>query len=75
MARSVTDVAKMLSVMAGPDAADPLSVQVWSEIKKNHGTDIGKNGHVDYTKFLNVKSFGSLPYRLATGPNIGGGVR
>ena len=56
MARSVTDLAQMLSVMAGPDPADPLSLKVWDEIKMNHGSDIGKSGHVDYTKFLNAKS-------------------
>lgn len=56
MARSVTDVARMLSVMAGPDAADPLSKQVWDEVHKRYASFVGKNGQLDYTHFLNSKS-------------------
>lgn len=56
MARSVTDVAKMLTVMAGPDKADPLSLQVWSEVSKRSLGYLNKRNQVDYTKFLNANS-------------------
>jgi amidase len=48
MARTVTDVAHMLSVIAGPDPADPLSMTVWSEVAKRNN---GKTP-IDYTKYL-----------------------
>lgn len=53
MARTVTDVAKMLSFVAGADAADPLSVKVWEEVKTRHPKLLKDRGtHIDYTQFL-----------------------
>ncbi len=49
MARTVTDVAHMLSVMAVADPADPLSLPVWTELAKNYEI---KNNRIDYTTFL-----------------------
>jgi amidase len=62
MARTVTDMAIMLSTVAGPDSADPLSLEVWREVAKRYrrfltrgpdgrGRERGKLG-VDYTRFL-----------------------
>ena len=50
MARTVTDVAYMLSSIAVEDLTDPVSGPVWNEVRKRYDV---KNGHVDYTKFLN----------------------
>lgn len=49
MARTVTDVAHMLSVIAMADPADPLSTPVWTEVAKNYEI---KNDRIDYTTFL-----------------------
>lgn len=55
MARTVTDVARMLSVLAAPDAADPLSGQVWSELRKRHADGLDASGtHIDYARFLDA---------------------
>ena len=53
MARTVTDVAYMLSTIAVEDQNDPLSRPVWENVRKKY--DI-KDGHVDYTKFLNKRA-------------------
>jgi len=53
MARTVTDMAQMLSIMAGPDAADPISLQVWDEVKRRHAGQLHAHGaRIDYTAFL-----------------------
>ena len=53
MARTVTDVAAMLNVLAGADAADPLSLQVWDEVKRRHGDALNAQGtQIDYTRYL-----------------------
>jgi amidase len=62
MARTVTDMAIMLSTVAGPDPADPLSLDVWREVAKRYkrfltrGPDGRGHGRgrigVDYTRFL-----------------------
>ena len=62
MARTVTDLAIMLSTVAGPDAADPLSLDVWREVSKRYRRyltrekDGDRRGRgrlgVDYTRFL-----------------------
>src|SRR5258707_15604402 len=49
MARNVTDLARMMNVLAFPDLKDPKSVQVWGEVEKIDPT--AKNG-VDFTKAL-----------------------
>ena len=51
MARTVTDTALMLNVVAGQDAADPLSVEVY----KNYPQPLRKKaaqGRLDYTMYL-----------------------
>jgi amidase len=53
MARTVSDVALMLSTIAGRDPADPLNLTVWGEVKK-HYTVI--NDKIDYTRFLDKQS-------------------
>ncbi|MDQ3775239.1 MAG: amidase family protein [Pseudomonadota bacterium] len=53
MARSVTDMALMLSVIGGKDAADPLNLKVWSEEEKRYPA---KNGHIDFTKYLDANA-------------------
>jgi amidase len=53
MARTVTDMAQLLSVVAFPDAADPISLQVWDEVKRRHAAQLQANGtRIDYTSFL-----------------------
>ncbi len=57
MARTVTDVAQMLSVIAGPDAADPVSLPVWDEIKRRHANALMANStRLDYTRFLTTNA-------------------
>src|SRR5205085_5709088 len=53
MARTVTDVAKLLNVLAAPDAADPLSLEVFSAYPA-----AGKAGerYADFTQQLNKGS-------------------
>ncbi len=53
MARTVTDMAKMLNVLAAPDVGDPLNLQVWNEYKKLHPDFFSKSKKaVDYSQFL-----------------------
>jgi amidase len=53
MARTVTDMAQLLSIVAFPDAADPISLQVWDEVKRRHAAQLQANGtRIDYTSFL-----------------------
>lgn len=55
MARTVTDMAKMLNVLAAPDVGDPLNLQVWNEYKKVHPDFFSKNKKaVDYSQFLHA---------------------
>jgi amidase len=49
MARTVTDVALMLNVIATRDASDPLNVEVWTEVDKR---DPSATKGLDYTKAL-----------------------
>jgi amidase len=49
MARDVTDLALMLSVLAFPDPKDPKNIQVWGEVEK---IDPSAKGGVDFTKAL-----------------------
>src|SRR5215475_13755608 len=49
MARTVTDLALIMNVLAFRDPKDPKSVEVWGEVEKNDPT--AKNG-VDFTKAL-----------------------
>lgn len=57
MARSVTDMALMLNVLAAPDVADPLNLQVWNEYKRIHPDIFSKNKQpVDYTQFLQANA-------------------
>lgn len=51
MARTVTDLALMLSVIAGSDAADPLNQQVWAEMMRRYPRQ-ARNGRMDFTVFL-----------------------
>jgi amidase len=50
MARTVTDLALMMGVIAAPDRADALNQQVWAEIARR---DPAHRSGVDYTTFLN----------------------
>ena len=59
MARTVTDMAIMLSAIAGPDREDPLSIDIWKEVYKRYRRQLtlnpaGAKGRlgVDYTRFL-----------------------
>jgi amidase len=59
MARTVTDMAIMLSAIAGPDPEDPLSIDIWKEVYKRYRRQLtfnpaGARGRlgVDYTRFL-----------------------
>ncbi|NNE36908.1 MAG: amidase [Gammaproteobacteria bacterium] len=49
MARTVTDVAYMLSSIAVEDLADPASGPVWTEVRNRYDV---VDGHVDYTNYL-----------------------
>jgi len=49
MARTVSDVAQMLGVIAVADRADPLSQTVWTEFAKQYKTT---NGHIDFSAYL-----------------------
>lgn len=49
MARTVTDVALLLGVLAAPDAADTLNQQVWSDPSMG---DSRRTGNIDYTDAL-----------------------
>jgi amidase len=49
MARTVTDVALMLNVIAFPDSSDPLSVKTWDAEKQQHQLAAPK---IDFTKYL-----------------------
>jgi amidase len=53
MARTVSDVALMLSTIAGRDPADPLNLKVWGEVKKHYKV---VNDKIDYTRFLDKQS-------------------
>jgi len=53
MARTVIDVALFLNVLAGGDAADPLSARVWSEETQKYSKYIAAGTtKIDYTRFL-----------------------
>lgn len=53
MARTVSDVARMLSVMAVSDPADPLSQPVWNEVAAKYTV---RGRHIDYTAFLDAQA-------------------
>ena len=55
MARRVTDVAHMLSVMAVADPGDPMSAQTWSEVGSRYEV---VDRHIDYTTFLDAAALG-----------------
>ena len=53
MARTVTDMANMLNVLAAPDVGDRLNLQVWNEYKKVHPDFFSKTKKaVDFSQFL-----------------------
>jgi amidase len=54
MARSVTDMVQMLSVIAVKDPADPRNVTAWAEMEKRHP---GSNGRIDFTKYLDASAY------------------
>ncbi len=55
MARSMRDMALMMNVLAAPDAADPLNLQVWNQHKQLNPDVFNKNkNQIDYTEFLNA---------------------
>lgn len=57
MARTVTDMAIMLNVLAAPDVADSLNLQVWNEYKRVHPDIFSKQKPlIDYTQFLQKDS-------------------
>jgi len=51
MARTVRDVAYMLSVIAVADAEDPFSEPVWNEVSDRYDV---VQGSIDYTEFLDA---------------------
>ena len=51
MARRVTDVAHMLSVMAVADADDPMNARTWSQMSDRYEVVAG---HIDFTAFLDA---------------------
>lgn len=51
MARTVTDVAYLLEVIAVEDPQDPKSRAVWNEVARHYEI---VDGHIDYSKFLNT---------------------
>jgi amidase len=55
MARTVTDLAHLLSVIAGSDPADGLNQTVWAEMAKRQPQRV-KQGHVDFSAFLDRKA-------------------
>lgn len=58
MARTVTDTAEMLSVVAAPDGgADPLNTEVWGNLPPQLQRRVSpRAGTIDYTKFLKKRS-------------------
>jgi amidase len=54
MARTVTDVAHMMNVIAAPDGgADSLNASVWKEVAQREGSSGGAgNTRIDYTRYL-----------------------
>jgi amidase len=54
MARTVTDMAQMLSVIAVKDPSDPKNVAVWTEMEKRHP---GTNGRIDFIKYLDANAY------------------
>ena len=52
MARSVSDVAGLLSVIAGADPNDPLSVEVYRNAPKAFRAGMNDDGKKDYSAFL-----------------------
>ncbi len=58
MARTVTDVAKMLSVVAAPDeGGDPTNAQVWRDLPAKLRRRVSPStGTIDYTRFLDGQS-------------------
>ncbi len=62
MARTVTDLALMLNVVAMRDAEDPLNVQVWAEVEKRDPS--AKNG-IDYTKALDPNAIKGKKFGIA----------
>lgn len=57
MARTVTDTAEMLSVVAARDDADPLNAQIWSNLPPDLRRKVNRRtGTIDYTKFLKKRS-------------------
>lgn len=62
MARSVTDVALLLNVVAMRDASDPLNVEVWAEVDKRDPS--AKNG-LDYTKALDPNAIKGKKFGIA----------
>lgn len=49
MARTVSDVAHMLGVIAVADPEDPLSTEVWAEVSSRYEVT---DGRIDYARFL-----------------------
>jgi amidase len=50
MARTVSDVAKMLNVLAFEDSSDPKNVEVWREVHQR------QPGKIDFTRFLDANA-------------------
>lgn len=53
MARTVTDVAYMLSTIAVEDSVDPISSDVWSKVRNKYNVT---GGHVDFTQYLDKQA-------------------
>jgi amidase len=53
MARTVTDVARMLEVLAVQDAEDPLSRPVWDEFARHYAV---KDGRIQFSQYLDANA-------------------
>lgn len=54
MARTVTDVARMLSVLGMPDPEDPLSGTIWNEMAGRYPVT---GGRIDFSAYLDPDAF------------------
>jgi amidase len=68
MARTVTDIAHMLSAIAVEDDNDPISKSVWNEVSDRYKV---KNGHIDYSMFLDRSALNGK--RIGVVRNLFGG--
>jgi amidase len=72
IARTVTDAARLLTVLAGPDDFDPLSQRTFAAYPSHAKTTNGTaNGYVDFTSFLKEDALSGS--RIGVGRDFFGG--